>query len=496
MRKTLTRRDFLKAAGLASVAVPGGKYLTVDKPSVAPLPVGLPGDGSSPNIVLIILDSLRKDHVGVYGNEWIQTPNLDAFANESLRFTRAVPEAMPTIPARRAIYTGLRTFPFRDWIPQQGNGYTPYGWQRIPEDQVTLTETLREAGWRTMLATDVYYQFSPSMNFQRGFDVYDWVRGQQRDAYRPTWTCPEEKLSSSLLHGNYFDVEDELRQYFANTKDRTKEEDYFAPRVFTAAMNLLRMAAGEKFFLVVDSFDPHEPWDPPQKYIDLYHDGRDVGGEPLTPAYGNSDYLSEEQLERMRALYAAEVTMADEWLGRFLDYAGDLGLMENTMFIVLSDHGHALGEHGAVGKPEWALWPEIVDIPFLIHHPDGRGSGKTSDYSASTHDVAPTVLGFLDVDPSLPMDGQDLNAVLDQQEPEPRPYRTSAYNRHVWARDDDHALISLNTGEEPRLYDIRSDPEQKRDIAPERPDIASLMFQNYVVADADGPLPNYDVTVS
>lgn len=94
------------------------------------------------NIVVVILDTLRKDHLGCYGNDWIQTPNLDAFARESLRFTRAYPESLPTIPVRRAIHTGKRTFPFRNWVPQKGDTVRIYGWQRIPEEQVTLCGNL------------------------------------------------------------------------------------------------------------------------------------------------------------------------------------------------------------------------------------------------------------------------------------------------------------------------------------------------------------------
>ena len=95
------------------------------------------------NVILVILDSLRKDHVGAYGNDRIRTPNLDALSRESLRFTRAYPESIPTLPARRAIHTGLRTWPFRNWNPPEGETFMPAGWQRIPEEQTTLSEILQ-----------------------------------------------------------------------------------------------------------------------------------------------------------------------------------------------------------------------------------------------------------------------------------------------------------------------------------------------------------------
>src|ERR687890_2783315 len=130
LRERLTRMDFLKIAGTgtaglallgASAATSGCSYL--------------PEGGSKVNVVVVIIDSLRKDHVGAYGNSWIKTPNLDALARESLRFTRPYPEAIPSIPARRGIHTGLRSFPFRDWEKWYEDDVGLRGWQPIPRDQ-------------------------------------------------------------------------------------------------------------------------------------------------------------------------------------------------------------------------------------------------------------------------------------------------------------------------------------------------------------------------
>src|SRR5215216_7358969 len=119
------------------------------------------------NVILVILDSLRKDHIGVYGNDRIQTPNLDALAGESLRFTKAYPESIPTLCARRAIHTGLRTWPFRNWQPPEGESFMPAGWQNIPEDQITLSEILSEIpylpqGLNTVLLSDTHHMFKAS----------------------------------------------------------------------------------------------------------------------------------------------------------------------------------------------------------------------------------------------------------------------------------------------------------------------------------------------
>ena len=444
------------------------------------------------NVILVILDSLRKDHIGAYGNDRIKTPNLDAFAGESLRFTRAYPESVPTIPARRAIHTGIRTWPFRNWVPQRGETFFPAGWQRIPEDQTTLAEILLEAGYETMLVTDTQHEFKASMNFQRGFRVFDWIRGQERDHYRPTMRVTDEQVQKWVVPGNDESMVDKVRQYLANTSNRKGEEDYFAPRVFNRAAEFLEAAnRALPFFLVIDSFDPHEPWDPPQEYIDLYSDGFD-GPEPIVPNYSDASWIEERELERMRALYSAEVTMTDRWLGDFLDKVDSLGFAENTMVMVLSDHGVALGEHNATGKPYWALYPELTDVPFLIRHPQGAGAGQTSDFFASTHDVAPTVLGSLGMDVPAAMGGQDLSVLLDGGDPEQeRPHFTLGYDEYVWARDDRYAMISRNDGAEAKLFDIQEDPGMDTDIASDNQDVVRRMFDDYVIGDAGGPLPRY-----
>ena len=444
------------------------------------------------NVAVVCLDSLRKDHVGVYGNDWIRTPNLDALANDSMRFNQAYPESMHTICCRRSLYTGIRTWPFRNWNPLSYETNYSAGWQPMPEDQVSVTETLFENGYNTSLITDNYHLFKPGYNFQRGFDVFNFIRGQESDKYRSPLITPENMVEKYTLPGNVELLIEKARQYLANVSGRDGEEDYFAPTVFTRSMEYLDAAVsngGEPFFLVVDSFDPHEPWDPPQSYIDLYSDGYD-GREPIAPNYGPSDYLTEREIERMRNLYAAEVTMTDEWFGRFVRKMEDLGLMENTLLFVFSDHGVSIAEHGYTGKVDEALWPELTDIPFFVRHPDGTGAGQTSDFYASFHDIAPTVLATMNIEPQQEMDGQDLTPILEGGEPrQARDYFTLGYDEYSWARDDDYALSVRNDGTEARLYDLREDPQMDNDISGDNQDVVRRMYNDYIIADAGGEPP-------
>ena len=155
------------------------------------------------HVVLVIFDTLRRDALGCYGAPpaWadervsgagslgvpIATPHLDAFARESVRFERAYPEALPTLCARRTIYTGRRTYPFHngDFRHIKGDfvGIAP-GWGPIPEAQATLAEMYEASGFRTGLISDLYHQFKPSKNFWRGFHQWTFIRGQEADAAR------------------------------------------------------------------------------------------------------------------------------------------------------------------------------------------------------------------------------------------------------------------------------------------------------------------------
>src|SRR5215218_6988580 len=182
-KERFSRRRFLKTvgAGTAGAALVGAPAVLsgCDKRKVDN---EHRSERGGPNVILIIIDTLRKDHVGAYGNDWIKTPNLDALAKESLLFTRAHPEAMPTIPARRAIHTGMRTWP----APSPH-----FGWAPIPPEQRTLAEILSEEGYATFLVTDTYVQFP--MNFKRGFGVYYTIRGQENDHFMDASSVSDEE---------------------------------------------------------------------------------------------------------------------------------------------------------------------------------------------------------------------------------------------------------------------------------------------------------------
>ncbi len=447
------------------------------------------------NVILVVIDSLRKDHVGCYGNGWIQTPNMDAFAKESCLFEQCYPESLPTLPARRAMITGNRMFPFRNWREESPGDLqsdaTP-GWAPLRKTDVTISEILQEAGYRTAFITDIHHMFRPSMNFHRGFDEFRHIRGNEGDRYNsgpPPKDIDIDHFLVPALYDTY--AHQGLLRYLSNTSFRKGEEDYFAPLVFGEGIRWLEANRdAEKFFLWIDCFDPHEPWDPPQKYVDLYDPGYE-GKEIINPQTGDPNtYLSEKELKHMRALYAGEVTMVDTWFGKFIDKTKALNLHENTLIIIVADHGHPLGEHKVVRKIPWAMYPTLMDIPLLIRHPNGIGAGKRIQAYVQHHDLFTTALNFTGVTAPKPVDGEDLIPLMSGQSGPQRDHVTCGCRRYVWLRDERYVYIAVADGTYPQLFDLRSDPGQFNNMAPDHPDICSKMHEK-VLEDAGGPLPDF-----
>jgi arylsulfatase A-like enzyme len=166
--------------------------------------------------------------------------------------------------------------------------------------------------------------------------------------------------------------------------------------------------------------------------------------------------------------------------------------MDRTLFVVVSDHGHLLGEHGYTGKPPYALYPELTDTVLMVRHPRGEGAGKTSNFYASTHDVAPTILGFLGVDQPMPMDGQDLAPILQGKDPQrPRDHITQGYYRYLCCRDERRVMFCRSDGTQAHLFDAINDTDQMRDLAEAEPETVKMMYREYAQKDAAGRLPNF-----
>ncbi len=454
------------------------------------------------NVILIITDTMRRDHLGLYGNQTVRTPHLDRLAGMSYVFDNAYCANFPTVPNRLDVMTGRFTM-------------TEYGWQPMPRDATIISEVLGDAGKLTQMIVDTPHILANGYGFDRGFAGWEWIRGQENDRLRTsprdvTLSAAPEKLRSP---------ETTVRQHLRNISTRESEADCFCARTMQTACDWLEDNRDEDFFLYIDTFDPHEPWDAPQWYVDLYDPGYE-GDEVSYPVYGPSDYLSEAELRHMRALYAAEVSLVDAWVGRLLSQVEQLGLMDDTAIIYTTDHGFYHGEHGLTGKTiisenfhaDTPLYSEVARIPLIVYVPGATG-GRVSAY-AQPPDYAPTVLDLMGVPMPETMQGMSLAPVMRGERSMTRPFAVSTAALNVapsggrpttitqgewsliyWGCPDgplmDHltrnvdgvqrpAIVPTDAVPAPQLYHLPTDPAQKYNVYAENRDIAVKLHADHV----------------
>jgi len=340
------------------------------------------------NVILVIADSYRHDNLSCYGSTQVKTPRLNEFTQESFVFNNAYLGSFPTVPARLDLMSGRFSFIDREWSPLPGN-------------LVPLQQILSASGVVAYLIGDNPHLFEMGFNYCRGYNGFEWIRGQETDLWK---TSPKEM---DLPNGKKVRSRDFIMQNYArNTAWWRCEEDRFVARSIKAACQWLEENQDQdQFFLHLDLFDPHEPWDAPQKYVDLY-DPNYTGEEVIYPHYDFwRNFLSEEELNHIRALYMAEATMVDHWFGVLLDKIEELGLTEDTAVIFVSDHGYLFGEHDLTGKslmPEMEggafsyeairMYDEIRRVPLLIRLPGQTQGQRIEALVQSPVDLMPTIL--------------------------------------------------------------------------------------------------------
>ena len=359
--------------------------------------------GSGPrNMVVLLLDSLNRHMLGAYGSGEFETPNLDRFAARSLRFTRHYSASLPCMPARHDLLCGSWDFLWRPW-----------GSIEVWENNIT--QDLRMTGVVSHLITDHPHLFETGgENYHTDFSAWDYLRGHEGDPWKtrpdPSWVgTPALPAASGIFRRGY----DDSRTYFR------EEADFPGPKTMAAAAEWLDHNAGahERFFLFVDEFDPHEPFDTPEPWTFKYHDQRDQE-LMIWPPYGTNPVgrgaLTETQAVQLRANYGAKLSMIDHWLGRVLDAVDRNGLWDDTAVVLCTDHGHYLGEHGgAFGKPGLPVYNTLGHIPLMISWP-GAAPGSC-DALTTMVDIHATIADLFDAVPQHRTHGKSLRPLLDGQ---------------------------------------------------------------------------------
>lgn len=346
------------------------------------------------SVVVILLDSLNRHLLGAYGSQEFDTPNIDRLAARSLRFTRHYAGSLPCIPARHDILCGALDFLWKPW-----------GSIEIWEEAITAQ--LAQAGVTTMLVTDHPHLFETGgENYHTDFAAWDYLRGHESDPWRtradPSWAgTPALPAAAAVPPKPY----DRSRTWFRD------ESDFPGPRTMAAAAHWLATDAplDDRFFLFVDEFDPHEPFDTPEPWASRY-DAQWSGPRLVWPPYGTqvvaSGTLTPRQARHVRANYGSKLSMIDHWLGLLLDAMDAGDRWHDTAVVLCTDHGHYLGERDMFGKPNASVYPELGHIPLLVAWPGARP--RTVDALTTSADLHATLADVFGVHPGHRTHGRSL----------------------------------------------------------------------------------------
>lgn len=428
------------------------------------------------NVICICCDTFRADIIGEGKKlSFVETPNLDQLMRESVVFDRAYGEAQPTIQMRNALFTGHRTYPYLE-NPNHRGLPGGFGWHPIPHTRTTIAETLFDAGYVTGLVADVFHMFKPNMNFTRGFMHWDFVRGQEADplhcgpidAVDLDPHVPEEELGDLRNAG--------IRQYLIGIQDRRTELDYFTPQVMNGAIRFLEdNHQRSPFFLWIDSFAPHEYWDPPMYFADKYFKDPDTK-DFILPQVMNRMVKDEANVARTKALYYGYVTFVDKWIGALLNKIDDMQLWDDTVVMFLSDHGTELMDNGVFSKNGHGPRNYNAQINWTIRMPGKAHAGVHVEPFVLSHDIPATILDLAGVEAQQPIDGRSVMPLVTGEISDLHGDTIiSSWSERACVRDREWAFIidTIKQGAEPELFHSAQDPYESTDVAADHPEIVA-----------------------
>lgn len=383
------------------------------------------------NVILISVDTLRADRLGCYGYKRPTSPFLDDFAASGTLFENAVAQSPWTLPSHAALLTGR--FPHRIGVVDE--------WKRLPSDAPTLASILKEKGFFTGSFVNSYW-VSELFGFDKGF---------------------------------------ETTRFFDDTMGNLGGE------ITDAAVAWLNRHGRKPFFLFIHYYDVHSDYAPDDSFRELLageYDGNALGTteELLAVREGKVSY-SEKSLAHVSNLYDAEIRQLDGELGRLFKHIRDSGLEATTVVVVTSDHGEEFMDHGGVLHGR-TMYREVLQVPLLIRGPKIPKNRRVEEL-AMLIDVVPTVLGCLGIDVLEAFDGVDLVKMLRAPSPEHKDRLALASADHNNEKPDilrmmqnlryKFCLNQLSNDRE--LYDLRTDPLERTNIAEDKPDLVEQFMQ-------------------
>jgi arylsulfatase A-like enzyme len=452
----------------APVATPAATPTLAGPPAVA---AGEPIPPNRPNVLLVTIDSLRADHVGAAGYPKARTFHLDALATNGIRFSNAIANQPDGNPAHASIFTG--TYPATHRVRTQMT-------DTLPPELPTLAELVATQGYLTA-GFFSWLAFEPAFSgFERGFEVYTDLTVNRpsylADRRASTLAATFKRLKNLLALPGAMDRQVALSDEVAEQLDGKADVTTAGAVAWLHEYRDGPRQSAQPFFLWVHYFDPHYPYTPPPPFDriepDECPDCVDGGLETIRRLRTESNpEVSPAQLNRLLQYYDAEVAFADRELGRLLEALRRNGLDQNTIVIVVGDHGESFGEHG-----RWlhggSLHDAEVHVPLIMRAPGRLPAGRVVDAVAQQVDLAPTILNLLGLAIPPTVEGSSLLPLIRGQE--------AGTDRYAVAELGNRSMVSVVTREwrllkntetgEIGLYRTLEDPADQRDLADAEPD--------------------------
>ncbi|MBZ0267757.1 sulfatase [bacterium] len=402
--------------------------------------VSCAGEPRGPNVLVISVDTLRHDFLGAYGAPQGGTPTLDRLAAEGVLYENAVSTSSWTLPAHMSLFTGQ--YPASHGVNRDGRA--------LVEGKRTLAGFLSGHGYRTggFVAGPYLHR---AYGFDRGFDEY---------VHCVRWGVKlrDDGLVKNVIGAN-------LRSHQGVTSPKTDAQ---------ATEWLDTVPRGRPWFLFAHYWDPHYDFTPPapyDRYLDPDYDGRLTGHDFLQDDRIAADMPPAER-KRLLDLYRGEIRFTDRWIGRLLAHIEERGELENTLIVVVGDHGEEFFEHGNKGHRH-NLHAETLRIPMLVRLPGVMGPGRVIADPVSLVDVFPTVAGAIGAAP--PERRMGVSLADDAATAARAGVVAELFGRYVAWRSRSGKLILDVERRESELYDVRTDPGEQRDRAASEPELRNAL---------------------
>ena len=448
----------LRFAAVCALLVTAVSFAT-DRAFYPPAPSVRTAAASAPNVILISLDTVRADHLSIYGYERDTTPNLKKLAADATLYTRAVAPSDMTLSTHASMFTGLYpTWHGAHLIDGSEHGSDAIAFP-LSENHVTLAERLQARGYSTAQVAANYWFLGPSWQLHQGFDYYS--------VFDPACCVPSPYLLWQRARTNSTRLAASLPTF--SSAEQVNDE------VFGLLENWKR--TGTPFFLFVNYMDAHWPYAPPPPFDSRFpgkdpsFDGAKVKAFEKAVIRGNRN-VSDDERQHLVSQYDGVMAYLDIQLERLVTRLKELGLYENTLLVVTSDHGEALGERGMFQHSGHGLYQNILHIPLLIRYPHGKHRAVVVDDFVSTVDIMPTVLGVVGAEPARNIQGRNLLGTS----PAGGPLYAESYpktDRIKWNPEfrrveraifDGHMKYITSTSGKRELYDLESDPAERTNL--------------------------------